>query len=144
MFCSEVMACICRCAPNRHRSESAGSNVVQNHGQLFCVVTNKCTIISQIITLLHVLTLSCRPQGACNQYLARLHKYLKFNVCHPEVFNTYINIQWCISQTQQNFIVFIIVLGQHVSVLIESPSGPAKNTDPYLAIFNPIAHFKHC
>ena len=33
-----------------------------------------------------------------------------FNVCHPEVFNTYINIQWCISQTQQNFIMFIIVL----------------------------------
>jgi len=28
------------------------------------------TIISQIITLLHVLTLSYHPQGACNQYLA--------------------------------------------------------------------------
>jgi len=26
----------------------------------------------------------------------------KFNVRHPEVFNTYINIQWCISQTQHN------------------------------------------
>jgi len=31
-------------------------------------MTNKCTIISQIITLLHVSTLSCLPQGACNQY----------------------------------------------------------------------------
>jgi len=29
-------------------------------------MTNKCTIISQIITLLHVSTLSCHPQGACN------------------------------------------------------------------------------
>jgi len=48
-----------------------------------------------------------------------------FNVCHPEVFNTYINIQWCISQTQQNFIMFIIVLGQqNVSSLMESSSGP--------------------
>jgi len=47
----------------------------------------------------------------------------------------YINIQWCISQTQQNFIVFIIVLGQHVSILIESASGPSKSTDPYLAMF---------
>jgi hypothetical protein len=28
----------------------------------------------------------------------------------PEVFNTYINIQWCVSQTQQNFIMFVIVL----------------------------------
>jgi len=29
-------------------------------------MTNKCTIISQIITHLHVSTLSCHPQGACN------------------------------------------------------------------------------
>jgi len=40
-------------------------------------LTNKCTIISQIITLLHVSTLSCHPQGACNQYLVKLHKYFK-------------------------------------------------------------------
>ena len=44
---------------------------------LFCTMTNKCTIISQIITLLHISTLSCHPQGACNQYLAKLHKYVK-------------------------------------------------------------------
>ena len=37
-----------------------------------------------------------------------------------------INIQWCISQTQHNFIMIIIVLGQHVSSLIESSSGPSK------------------
>jgi len=29
-------------------------------------------------------------------------------------------------QTQQHFIMFIIVLGQHVSILIESSSGPSK------------------
>jgi hypothetical protein len=33
---------------------------------LFCTMTNKCTIISQIITLLHVSTLSCHPQGTFN------------------------------------------------------------------------------
>jgi hypothetical protein len=44
---------------------------------LFCTMTNKCTIISQIITLLHVSTLFCHPQGACNQYLAKLHKFFK-------------------------------------------------------------------
>jgi len=38
---------------------------------------NKYTIISQIITLLHVSKLSCRPQGACYQYLAKLHNYFK-------------------------------------------------------------------
>jgi len=31
--------------------------------------------------------------------------------------------------------MFIIVLGQHVSILIESSSGPSKNTNPYLATF---------
>jgi len=40
-------------------------------------MTNKCTIISQIITLLHVSTLSCHPQGASNQCLAKLHKIFK-------------------------------------------------------------------
>ena len=34
-------------------------------------------IISQIITLLHVSKLSCHPQAACNQYLAKLHQYFK-------------------------------------------------------------------
>jgi hypothetical protein len=45
------------------------------HFLLFCTVTNTCTTISQIITLLHVSTLSCHPQGACNQYLAKIHEY---------------------------------------------------------------------
>jgi hypothetical protein len=44
---------------------------------LFCTMTNKCTILSEIITLLHVSTLSYHPQGTCNQYLAKLHKYFK-------------------------------------------------------------------
>jgi len=34
---------------------------------IFCTMTNKCTIISQIITPVHVSTLSFLPQGACNQ-----------------------------------------------------------------------------
>jgi len=44
---------------------------------LFCTMANKCTIISQIITLLRISTLSCHPQGACNQYLTKLCKYIK-------------------------------------------------------------------
>ena len=31
--------------------------------------------------------------------------------------------------------MFIIVLGQHVSIVIESSSGSSKNTDPYLVMF---------
>jgi len=50
--------------------------------------------------------------------------YLNFSTWFMR--NTYINIQQCISQTQQNFIMFIIVLRQHVSILIESSSGPSK------------------
>jgi hypothetical protein len=40
-------------------------NTCTVHILLFCTVTNKCIIISQIITFLHVSTLSCHPQGAC-------------------------------------------------------------------------------
>ena len=47
------------------------------HLLLFCTMNNKCTIISQIITPLHVSTLSCHPQTACDQYLAKLHQYFK-------------------------------------------------------------------
>jgi len=31
--------------------------------------------------------------------------------------------------------MFIIVLGQHVSILMVSSSGPSKNTNTYLAMF---------
>ena len=34
--------------------------------------------------------------------------------------------------------MFIIVLGRHVSILIEPSSGPCNNTDPYLAMFKPL------
>ena len=37
-------------------------NTCTVHLLLFCTMTNKCTIISQIITHLHVSTLSCHPQ----------------------------------------------------------------------------------
>jgi hypothetical protein len=46
---------------------------------LFCTMTNECTIILQIITLPHVSTLLRHPQGTCNQYLAKLHKYFKWS-----------------------------------------------------------------
>ena len=36
------------------------------------------------------------------------------------------------SQSNTNIIMFIIVLGQHVSILIESLSDPSKKIDPYL------------
>ena len=41
-------------------------------------------------------------------------------------------------QGQQNIkktIMFIIVLGQHVSILIQSSSGPSKKIDPSLKMF---------
>ena len=39
---------------------------------LSCTMTKKCTIISQIIPILRVSILLCHPQGACNQYHAKL------------------------------------------------------------------------
>jgi hypothetical protein len=38
------------------------------------------TIIAQIITLLHVSTLSCHPQTACNQYLAKLQQVFQMQL----------------------------------------------------------------
>ena len=38
-------------------------------------------------------------------------------------------------RSSETFIMFIIVLGQHVSILIESSSGPSKKIDPYLEMF---------
>jgi len=43
----------------------------------FALWPTNAQLFPQIITLLHVSTLSCHPQTACNQYLAKLHKYFK-------------------------------------------------------------------
>jgi len=41
---------------------------------------HQCTINLQIIILLqHVSTLLCHPQGARSQYLAKLHKHVKYS-----------------------------------------------------------------
>ena len=52
---------------------------------------------------------------------------------------TKISTQRYTSQTLRKFILFAIVLGQHVSILTESSPGASKNTDPYLAMFKNIA-----
>jgi len=44
-------------------------------------MTSKCTITSQVITLLRISTLPCNPQGARNQYLAKLHMYFICSCC---------------------------------------------------------------
>ena len=49
------------------------------HLLLFCTMTNKCTIISQITTFLHASTLSCHSQGASTAYLAKLRKHFKYS-----------------------------------------------------------------
>ena len=61
-----------------------------------CTMTNKCTIISQMITLLNVSTLSCHTQGECSQYLAKLHKYSNSavgNITHSCIWNNCVNWQ---------------------------------------------------
>jgi len=72
---------------------------------LFCTLINKFTIISQIFTLLHVSTLSCHPQAACNQYLAKLHKYFKYI---PGQHDSIVNIQTVYTaSTQTDFMRFV-------------------------------------
>jgi len=69
-----------------------------------------------------------------NDYSVILYAYLlhwtdpnNFKVCHPEVFNTIqIYNEVSVKHKKKNFIMFIILLEQHVSILIESSSGPSK------------------
>ena len=84
------------------------------HLLLFCTTTNQCTIISQIITLLHVSTLSCHPQGACNQYLAKLYQY--FNTCT-------VHILLLCTMTNKHTIISQIITLLHVSTLSCHPQG---------------------
>ena len=49
-----------------------------------------------------------------------------FNICHPEVFNTYVKYTMMYQSNTTNLYYVFIVLGQHVSILIESSSGPSK------------------
>jgi len=50
-------------------------------------------------------------------------------VQHSQCMCLYIHTMMGQSNTT-NFIMFIIVLGQYVSILIESSSGPSKKIDP--------------
>jgi hypothetical protein len=59
------------------------------HLLLFCAMTNKCTIISQIITLLHVSTLSCHPQGASNQCFQYLYRASSIILCYDQQLHIY-------------------------------------------------------
>jgi len=78
-------------------------NTFTGHLLLFCTMANKCTIISQIITLLYVSTLSYLPQAACNQCLAKLHKYF---MCKLLV------IQFTIKMLHIGFFAISYIIGQ--------------------------------
>jgi hypothetical protein len=65
---------------------------------LFCTMTDKCTIISQIIQLQHYSTLPRHAQAACNEYLAKLHKYFKWYIWY--IFNcNWVDTRWQQSST---------------------------------------------
>ena len=58
---------------------------------------------------------------------------IRIETCCPNTIINIINVKYTIMcQTQHTFIMFFIVLGQHVSILIESSSGLSKKIDPYL------------
>jgi len=98
---------------------------------LFCTMTNTCTIISQIITLLHVSTLVCHPQGACNQYHVKLHNkwtiisqintllHVSTISCHPQgAYNQYL-----VKLHNKCTIISQIIPLLHVSTLSCHPQG---------------------
>ena len=58
---------------------------------LFCTTTNKCIIISKIITLLHVSTLLYHPQGARNYVPCQVTQVLQMQLlvmqCQFKIFH---------------------------------------------------------
>ena len=65
-----------------------------------------------------------------------------FNVCLLEVFNTYIKMKCCVSQTQQRFIMIIIVLGRHVSILMSIEIQPYVTVCRYSFTAKPLYMFR--
>jgi hypothetical protein len=55
-------------------------------------MANKRTNISQIITLLHVSTLSCHPEGAFKQYLDHFNIFKDFIRCISNFLKIHLNI----------------------------------------------------
>jgi hypothetical protein len=134
------------------------------HLLLFCTMTNKCTIISQIISLLHVSTISCHPQGACNQYLAKLHKYFKVQIVLPtdefEIFAYNLARYWlqapwgwhdsaetCSSVIICEIIVHLLVIGQNKQSVFRCSAWIKNNSNFRLlnwSVFITETDWIHC
>jgi len=84
---------------------------------ILCYHQQMHTIISQIITLLHVSTLSCHPQGACNQcfqYMYRASFIILYN------------------DQQMHTIISQIITMLHVSTLSCHPQGACTQCLQYM------------
>ena len=63
----------------------------------------------------------------CSKHVEAWNKLIvKQKFCASSWLITEVNRLRCTVSKTSNFIMFIIVLGQHVSILIESSSGPSK------------------
>ena len=132
-------------------------------------MTNKCTIISQIITLLHVSTLSCHPQAACNQYLVitPIQKVALSVKSTDETNNELVLFQYlyCVSSIilyndqQMHTIISQIITLLHVSTLSYHPQTACNqylyhassiilyNEPTNVQLFHKLSHccmFRHC
>ena len=90
------------------------------------------TILSQIITLLHVSTLSCNPQTTCNQYLAKLHQYFvlstnKFTQQFHKLSHCYMFRHYRVILRQP----VINTLPSYTSILCHEPTNAHNNFTNY-------------
>ena len=137
-----LLICYFKCHSNTFYVFSCVLSVLPILSYLFCGSASLCSFLQYSVISLFwdpnaVLSIHFKnAQATLLLYqLIKLHTHSCVeNIMHHIAIRC-INTQWSISQTQRNFIMFIIVLGQHVSILIESSSGPSKNTDPCLAMF---------
>ena len=70
-----------------------------------------------------------------------------FNVCHSEVYNTYINIQWCISQTQKKpcYVYYCIRKTSHHNIsVMELGHLLTRSGLTYPEVFSKVYHDSFC
>ena len=112
----EVWGVSYRVLENLRVSGLKRANMLEAHHYGFYTTQTAATRRSQQVSPKRLYQ-STKPRGITSRNtLVPFASAAMITNCH----NSHINTQWSIGQTQQNF---IIVLGQHVSILIESSSG---------------------
>ena len=118
--CTQLFHKLSNCYMFRHCRVILRQPVINTctvHLLSFCTMNQQMhTIISQIITLLHVSTLSCHPQTACNQYLAQLHRYIPASINIQTVYTATTLTDWLTENCSNIMILASFIVNRTILV----------------------------